>query len=114
MGKTKTETDMGKTNRKHTCGAECRALQKFSRGFDPDSPKPRPRRPRHVDRWPNRSKVAGRRLVLEAQAQADLLVAANAALRELERLGRMPSSRRVRPGALLGLKNALHALDALD
>ena len=78
---------------------------------------PRPKRQRHVDRWPNKSKVAGRRLVLEAQGQADLLVAANAALRELARQDQMNGgsvARRVRPGAYLGLKNALHALGALD
>ena len=68
-----------------------------------------PRRPKSKAA---RSKAAGRRLVLEAQAQADLLTAANAALRELGRLDGLGAI--VRPGAHLGLRSALHALDALD
>jgi len=62
------------------------------------------------------SKAAGRRLVLEAQAQEDLLVAANAALAELARLDGLSTGRKsgVRPAAYRGLRNALWHLDALD
>jgi len=76
--------------------------------------KPRVRRPGHP-----KSKAAGRRMALEAQAREDLLVAANAALAELRRLHAWTAAAtdrgmRVRPGAYLGLRDALHALDALD
>ena len=79
-------------------------------------PKPSRAKPRRAK--PNRanSKAAGRRLVLEAQAQEDLLVAANDALAEMERMDGLTTDRRsqCRRGPYLGLRNALHALDALD
>lgn len=53
--------------------------------------------------------------MLEAQATADLLAAANAALRELRRPdGLTIRGFRRRNGVYLGLKNALFHLDALD
>jgi hypothetical protein len=58
-----------------------------------------------------KSKTAGRRLALEAKAQANLLVAANAALRELRRLDALVECR---ADTYLGLRDALHSLDALD
>jgi len=78
---------------------------------------PRHAKPKHAN-----SKAAGRRLVLEAQAQEDLLTAANRALAELGRLDKLATDARfcrsprsrVRRGVYLGLKNALWHLDALD
>ena len=59
----------------------------------------------------SRSKAAARGLRLAAKAQADLLAAANAALRELRRLDALVECRRE---AYIGLRDALHGLDALD
>jgi hypothetical protein len=54
--------------------------------------------------------------VLLAQANEDLLVAANVALAELARLDGLSVDRKsgVRPGVYFRLKNALWHLDALD
>lgn len=74
-----------------------------------------PRAKQAARRYP-KSKAAGRRLVLEAQAQEDLLVAANVALAELERMDGLAAEGRFRcrRGPYLGLRNALWHLDALD
>ena len=119
---------MSKTtkNRQHVCGAECRALQKLSRRFETHTrgdakggiggAGPATSATASGAKLTPKSKAKGRRLVLEAQAQEDLLAAANAALAELARLDGLSTDRKsgVRPAAYLGLRNALFHLDALD